>query len=100
MADETEQGEQHAATAAETGEPRSESGEPQDGQEPDFAKLREDDGQDYIDRSALDFDPDDGLLSGTAVDGTSNIPGPHEKGDDTTDEDLEGTQGDPAETST
>lgn len=43
---------------------------------------RQDDGQDYIDRSAIDFDPDDGLLSGTAIDGTSDIPGPHEHGDD------------------
>jgi len=36
-----------------------------------------DDGQDYLDRDKLDFDPDDGLLSGTAIDGTSEIPGPH-----------------------
>ncbi|HEV7193395.1 MAG TPA: hypothetical protein VGN35_09330 [Jatrophihabitantaceae bacterium] len=39
---------------------------------------RENDGQEYLDRSQLDFDPDDGLYSGTAVDGTSDIPGPHE----------------------
>ena len=39
---------------------------------------REDDGQEYLDRSKLDFDPDDGLYSGTAVDGVSEIPGPHE----------------------
>jgi hypothetical protein len=43
---------------------------------------------DYIDRSAVDFDPDEGLYSGTAVEGTSRIPGPHEQGPDTTDEDL------------
>jgi hypothetical protein len=43
---------------------------------------REGDGQDYIDRSSIDFDPDDGLLSGTAIDGTSDIPGPHEQGED------------------
>ena len=36
-----------------------------------------DDGQEYLDRDKLDFDPDDGLLSGTAIDGTSDIPGPH-----------------------
>ena len=36
------------------------------------------DGQDYIDRSAIDFDPADGLYSGTAVEGTSEIAGPHE----------------------
>jgi hypothetical protein len=35
----------------------------------------EDDGQDYVDRSKIDFDPADGLYSGTAVDGTSEIPG-------------------------
>lgn len=39
---------------------------------------RENDGQEYLDRSQLDFDPDDGLYSGTAVDGTTDIPGPHE----------------------
>jgi hypothetical protein len=43
---------------------------------------RQDDGQDYIDRSKIDFDPDEGLLSGTAIDGTSDIPGPHEQGED------------------
>lgn len=37
----------------------------------------------YLDRSKLDFDPDDGLYTGTAVEGTTEIPGPHEKdGDD------------------
>lgn len=36
---------------------------------------REDDGQVYVDRDKVDFDPADGLLSGTAVDGTSEIPG-------------------------
>jgi hypothetical protein len=41
------------------------------------------DGSEYLDRSKLDFDPDDGLYTGTAVEGTSEIPGPHEKdGDD------------------
>ncbi len=34
---------------------------------------------DYVDRSKIDFDPDDGLYTGTAVDGTSDIPGPHEQ---------------------
>ena len=34
----------------------------------------------YLDRDKLDFDPDDGLYSGTAVDGTSDIPGPHAEG--------------------
>jgi hypothetical protein len=45
-------------------------------------EARKDDGQDYIDRSSIDFDPDEGLLSGTAIDGTSDIPGPHEQGED------------------
>jgi hypothetical protein len=40
------------------------------------------DGQDYVDRSKIDFDPQDGLYSGTAVDGTSEIPGPHAKSED------------------
>lgn len=38
-----------------------------------------DDGQLYVDRSLIDFDPADGLYTGTAVDGTSRIPGPHER---------------------
>jgi hypothetical protein len=43
----------------------------------------DEDGPEYLDRSKLDFDPDDGLYTGTAVEGTSDIPGPHEKdGDD------------------
>jgi hypothetical protein len=37
------------------------------------------DEQHYIDRSKIDFDPDDGLYTGTAVEGTTEIPGPHEK---------------------
>ncbi len=36
----------------------------------------------YNDRSKLDFDPDDGLFTGTAVDGGTDIPGPHENVDD------------------
>ena len=36
---------------------------------------RDEDGQIYVDRDKIDFDPDDGLLSGTAIDGTSEIPG-------------------------
>ena len=39
-----------------------------------------------VDRDKVDFDPDEGLYSGTAVDGTSEIPGPHEE-----QEDVEGT---------
>lgn len=41
---------------------------------------RDEDGQMRVDRDAIDFDPDEGLYSGTAVDGTSRIPGPHERG--------------------
>ena len=36
-------------------------------------EIREDDGQIYVERDKVDFDPDDGLLSGTAIDGTSDI---------------------------
>jgi hypothetical protein len=51
--------------------------------EVDLSEIRKDDGQEYLDRDKLDFDPDDGLYSGTAVDGTSEIPGPHdEEGDE------------------
>jgi hypothetical protein len=41
----------------------------------------QDDAHQYIDRSKIDFDPEDGLYTGTAVDGTSEIPGPHEQDD-------------------
>jgi hypothetical protein len=43
---------------------------------------REDESQDFVDKSKLDFDPDDGIYSGTAVDGSSEIPGPHLDHDD------------------
>jgi hypothetical protein len=49
---------------------------------------REGDGQEYLERDKLDFDPDEGLLSGTAVDGTSKIPGPHEHGPETPDDEA------------
>lgn len=49
-----------------------------DGPETDQAHERDKDGHDYVDRSKIDFDPDDGLYTGTAIDGTSDIPGPHE----------------------
>jgi hypothetical protein len=52
------------------------------GEEPDDKNERgsdQDDAQQYIDRSKIDFDPDDGLYTGTAVEGTSEIPGPHER---------------------
>jgi len=55
------------------------------GQKTDKAQERDGDGQDYVDRSKIDFDPDDGHYSGTAIDGTSEIPGPHgqdESGDE------------------
>ncbi|HJQ44262.1 MAG TPA: hypothetical protein VJ831_14335 [Jatrophihabitantaceae bacterium] len=51
-------------------------------------QAREDDGQEYLDRDKLDFDPDEGLLSGTAVEGESKIPGPHEHGPDISDEEA------------
>lgn len=36
----------------------------------------------YANRDLIDFDPDEGLLSGTAINGTSDIPGPHAQGED------------------
>ena len=36
------------------------------------------DGQDYLDRDRVPIDPAAGLISGTAIDGTSDIPGDHE----------------------
>jgi len=38
---------------------------------------RSDESQDFVDQSKIDFDPDEGLYSGTAVQGDSEIPGPH-----------------------
>lgn len=38
---------------------------------------RDDETQDFVDQSKIDFDPDEGLYSGTAVQGDSEIPGPH-----------------------
>ena len=41
-----------------------------------------DDGQVYVQRDDIDFDPEEGLYSGTAVHGGTDIPGPHEQVDD------------------
>jgi hypothetical protein len=38
---------------------------------------RDDEDHQFVDQSKIDFDPDDGLYSGSAVDGSSDIPGPH-----------------------
>jgi hypothetical protein len=64
-------------------------------QDPDLAAPNGDgtddgDAHQYVDRSKIDFDPEDGLYTGTAVEGSSEIPGPHEQGDATeTDSDSE-----------
>jgi hypothetical protein len=42
-----------------------------------FRLDRDDDDQNFVDQSKIDFDPDDGLYSGSAVNGSSEIPGPH-----------------------
>jgi hypothetical protein len=42
-----------------------------------FRLDRDDEDQDFVDQSKIDFDPDDGLYSGSAVNGDSEIPGPH-----------------------
>ena len=44
---------------------------------------RDDEDHLFVDQSKIDFDPDDGLLSGTAIDGTSDIPDPDNGGSDT-----------------
>jgi hypothetical protein len=55
------------------------------------------DGQDCVDRSKIDFDPAAGLYTGTAVAGTSEIPGPHEtEGTDGPDETRETRETDDA----
>lgn len=53
------------------------SGEPADGGDGKIGLDRTDEDHSFVDPSAIDFDPDEGLYSGTAVDGTSEIPGPH-----------------------
>lgn len=42
---------------------------------------RDDEEHDFVDQSKIDFDPDDGLYSGTAIDGSSEIAGPHIDGE-------------------
>jgi len=54
--------------------------EPQSPEKTDSDKPRldrQDEAHDFVDQSKIDFDPDDGLYSGTAIDGTSEIAGPH-----------------------
>jgi hypothetical protein len=53
---------------------------------------KHDDTHQYIDRSKIDFDPDDGLYTGTAVEGTSEIPGPHEQDDNDNDKNDDDTE--------
>jgi hypothetical protein len=62
-------------------------------------EAREDDGQIYVDRDKIDFDPDDGLLSGTAIDGTSDIPDTEggDTGNEAKGEGDEPTEGEPAQ---
>ncbi len=52
-------------------------------------EAREDDGQIYVERDKIDFDPDDGLLSGTAIDGTSDIPDADGRSGESSDEPSE-----------
>jgi len=47
------------------------------------------DEQDLVDRSSIDFDPDEGLLSGTAIKGGTQIPGKHELVDDVVEPDAD-----------
>jgi len=45
-------------------------------------QAAESDAEGMLDRSKLDFDPADNYFSGTVVDGTTEIPGPHAFDDD------------------
>jgi hypothetical protein len=49
----------------------------QSSQDDKFRLDRDDEDHDFVDQSKIDFDPDDGLYSGTAVEGNSEIAGPH-----------------------
>jgi len=50
-------------------------------QEDKFRLDRSDENHEFVDQSKIDFDPDDGLYSGTAVTGETEIPGPHQDQD-------------------
>jgi hypothetical protein len=54
------------------------SPDPKPGTDGKFGLDRADESQDFVDQSKIDFDPDEGLYSGTAVHGGSEIPGPHQ----------------------
>ncbi|MGI8680032.1 MAG: hypothetical protein ACR2LX_15390 [Jatrophihabitans sp.] len=78
------QHEQRATDAAVSDRPSSDddkgtSGQQGDGEtgDGDFT-YGEDESQDFVDRSKIDFDPADGLYTGSAVEGDSDIPGPSE----------------------
>jgi hypothetical protein len=58
---------------------------------------RTDESQDFVDQSKIDFDPDDGLYSGTAVDGTTEIAGPHMQGDTDDNTDTQADEAAPAD---
>jgi hypothetical protein len=65
-------------------EQETEQGTQRDEQQHSEGKVgldRDDEEQSFVDTSKIDFDPDDGLYSGTAVDGSSEIPGPHQDGE-------------------
>ena len=84
-ADSTPQGSDESAPegGAEPAPGSSDIPEPKEDGDGKIALDRTDESQDFVDQSKIDFDPDDGLYSGTAVDGTSEIPGPHaEDGDE------------------
>jgi hypothetical protein len=63
------------ATADTTDEQGADAGE-------QHSEYGQDDDHIYVDRDKIDFDPEDGLLAGTAVDGTSEIPGSPSNPDD------------------
>ena len=46
----------------------------------DQVGLDRSDSHSFVDKSKIDFDPDDGLYTGTAVDGSTEIAGPHLSG--------------------
>jgi hypothetical protein len=66
--------------------------------EPNGGDTDAGDAHQYVDRSKIDFDPEDGLYTGTAVEGTSEIPGPHEQGDATETDSGSGSEDQPDDT--
>jgi len=84
MAEEREEqdGDQQDSDQQENGDEQRSTQDPDDQERLIPDDEISEDGQVYVDRDTIDFDPEEGLYSGTAVHGGTDIPGPHEQVDD------------------